>query len=245
MPVFFENIYLLIISSILAVNVTSTSTSNDLSGSVAWWNNIHIYLAGIIGAAATYGAKIIYGYFYRPKITVEIVTLGKDKPYEFGDMLLPGDYNSSVLRLVVTNKGRTSAHNCIVKIRSFLIEEEEKEEPKNTILHWHRNKGPFQLLFDPVRIVFDAESFNPISISPNDKEWIDLYCSKHDLTQNESQLHFLSKHPVHCSAGKKYRIEIWVYGDNVHSGPHSFQIYWDGRPENFRNSITGLDRRKN
>lgn len=173
---------------------------------------------GITGGVIAYVIERLHYRRNKPILKISIKSTNemlKFRELKIDTVCLP------IFRLSVTNEGKSTASNCVVKLRSYLIEDgQEKEESKNTLLHWHRN---VLLLDDNTRI----GEFKPISIAPGDEEWIDFFYPKFSSEQNEWQLHFVSSHPVHSSAKKEYKLVIAVYGDNVYSDKYKLHLHWD------------------
>jgi len=196
------------------------------------WNAI---AAAAIGALLGILTRRILDRLRRPKLEIAFEEFEGRKPYVHSFALADArsvpkgveQERALFFRLVVRNRGRSPALNCLAHMTVFKGGQKEAITPT---LHWYKH--------DPIMTASEEAYPKPIHIPPKEEEILDVFMLNYKTLNGEpvtTDKVFLSMspQPYKFQPQERYQVSITVEGANVVSKPFVMQVMWYGTFEAF------------
>lgn len=200
----------------------------SLDLSEQFWSQIPIreVAAGIIGGTIAAAAGWVKSRWNRPNLQIDFKEHNNKKPYVDQQSGTNAFYSptSKLLRLVVTNKGKSPANTCEAKLT---WERNGVGQPFQVILHWVRR--------DPLVFEKIDDLFTPITVNAHDEEELDVLRLRSSMKEIESVSHRIAN----IEKDVKYKLKVTAFSASCPPTTRCFELLWDGTWDSFEKSIVG------
>ena len=204
----------------------------------------------IVGAAIGIGGKELVQWCKRPKLEInfDIFPDLDFNDYEAQARGYHGNqavYKAKYLRLVVKNKGKSTALNCEAKL-VLIINDNKYSSP----VHWSKRDPILHQRFENGEKVLELDKiFAPIDISRGNCETLELIKLPYWYSIAPNADHSF-KRDTDCISlppplnhllifsDENYDFEVTIYANNANAESFKFHCKWDGTLEGFEKAFT-------
>ena len=204
----------------------------------------------IVGAAIGIGGTELIKWLKRPKLEINFDIF---PDLDFNDYEAQAEgyhgngavYKAKFLRLVIRNKGKSTALNCGAKL--VLITNDNKY---SSPVHWSKRDPILYQRFENGKKVLELDKiFAPIDISRSNSETLEVIKFRYwySIAMNadhspKRDIQYISLPPplnnLMLLSDEKYTFEITVYAHNAKAVNFKFHCKWDGTIEGFDKAFT-------
>lgn len=191
-------------------------------------------LTAIGGAAVALIGKEVIEFFKRPRLEIDFEKRGQEYPLieDYNDESMIGGLDTTFrilyLRLVVSNKGNSTANDCEAKLE---LRPTKRKDQYIKSLHWSKRDPRIYETLDQV--------YSPINLNKNDEETIDILKLQYSHKSSEPEpkphpyIETVSPSALWLYKDEEYYIKTTIYASNTTSQPFYFKVNWDGTVEGF------------
>jgi hypothetical protein len=195
--------------------------------------NISIFSA-LFAAILTLCIREFIEWLKSPRLRIDFERSKNEYPliqdYNDESMIATVDttFRIQYLRLVVSNKGNSTANDCEAKLE---LRPTKRKDRYIKSLHWSKRDPRIYESLDQI--------YSPISLNRNDEETVDIlqlqYSHKSSEPEPRPNLHIdtVSPSALWLYKDEEYYIKITIYASNTTSQPFYFKVNWDGTVEGF------------
>jgi hypothetical protein len=217
--------------------MSDNGTATELAGFTSWGIPL---LSAIGGAAVALIGRELIELFKSPRLIIDFERSENEYPliqnYNDESVIASGiTFRILYLRLVISNKGRSTANDCEAKLE--LISTQRKTRYRKS-LHWSKRDPRIYKSLDLI--------YAPINLNRNDEETVDILQLQYSQGNTDPEprpnphIETVSPSTLWLYKDEEYYIKITIYARNTTSKPFYFKVEWDGTIQGFYKAFTKI-----
>jgi hypothetical protein len=195
------------------------------------------------GAAVALIGKEAIELYKRPRLLIDFEKSGQEYPFiqNYNDEYYSDEGIKSTtditfrilyLRLIVSNKGHSTANDCEAKLE---LRSTQRKARYRKSLHWSKRDPRIYKSLDKI--------YAPINLNKNDEETVDIlklpYSHKSSDPEPRPYPHIETVSPsaLWLYKDEEYYVKITIYASNTTSQPFYFRVNWNGTIDGFHKAF--------
>jgi hypothetical protein len=196
----------------------------------SWTTSI---FSALVAATLTLCIREFIEYLKSPRLKIDFERSKNEYPHiqnYFDESMVATSTTFRILylRLVVSNKGNSTANDCEAKLE--LISTQRKTRYMKS-LHWSKRDPRIYKTLDQI--------YSPINLNKNDEETVDILQLQYSHTSTDPEprpnphIETVSPSALWLYKDEEYYVKITIYARNTTSLPFYFKVKWNGTKEGF------------